>query len=448
MKSIHTISLHGFCQTQFGGKFFFVFLAGIMLFQMACKKPVESETVSGIEWIHVLSDTIFQSTDNDFKLGINGKVLTDNAGNIFCYYYNTPKKQTVVLKLNSKGAPVMTKRIGSTLPSDMVLLNDGSLIVAGTDPTLTYKWNKFYKVTPEGSIDSFLTTPAIYNSSVQSYTVNINLNVMPAGNIIASTVSQIETSNFDPLSYVPSFLGFNSSFGAVWFKATVNNLSFADYEMISQNNIYPVSDNEFVYQFEETMDQQYNDSIYFGFRTGVYTLSNNTLTRIQNTTAYQVLTNGHKKGAVYRYGNAMVQDDDGTLILPVSGAAFLGNPSASLGYAFLRLNSLGQVTDTIQFSLPPDFRIFSCVKNNSNFLMSAYRSNIVDGSNDYSSLHTIFLAGNSAWQIINQFQLQNFYSDFFPSVAAAGNNEYVLIGKIQTFNGASNQLVIVKYKTD
>lgn len=424
----------------------FLFMAIAALFFFSCKKETTTTAPGQIEWIRVLGDTISTSTDDDLQLGLNGKVVCDHDGNSYCYYYKKVKGQTEWIKCDGNGNVLEKHNIDQFAATDMVLLNDGSVVFSGFDPHHNYAYNILYKFNSDGTIQTIQTPPRIYEMTPDGYTVNSSMGVKPDNTIFVTTVTHFIYSNGLPASYMGSFIFINAAFQVVNERAIV--FSLYSPELLSQNSVVPTTGNKCLFEFEETMDQQYHDSIYNGFKTGVYNADDTSLTILQHTTGYNVISHYNHKGAFYNYCNGLIDDGNGSYIFAISAPQYFDFVGSTFSNAFIRLNENGIVTDTIPFSMPPDFRLFSVIKNQDQFLASAFRNGVVDGSGDYSSLHTLFLIGNSSWQQTNSFSLQNFYSDFFPSVAAAGTGEYILYGKIQTFNGPSNQLVLVKYKVN
>jgi hypothetical protein len=99
----------------------------------------------------------------------------------------------------------------------------------------------------------------------------------------------------------------------------------------------------------------------------------------------------------------------------------------------------------MELNLPSGYRILSITPSNGKFLLAAYKTGLASGTNDYSANQTLFLYGED-WVTTTSFTLQGFYADFFPSSAPTTDGGFVLMGKIQSFNGPANKLILVKWK--
>jgi hypothetical protein len=62
-----------------------IFLAGMFLILPACKREDSVPAINKPDWLRVLSDTIFSSTDDEIYQGRNGKILSDSSDNLYLY---------------------------------------------------------------------------------------------------------------------------------------------------------------------------------------------------------------------------------------------------------------------------------------------------------------------------------------------------------------------------
>ena len=81
-----------------------------------------------------------------------------------------------------------------------------------------------------------------------------------------------------------------------------------------------------------------------------------------------------------------------------------------------------------------------------NWARTHYKAGVANGSSDFSAEHTLFLTGGTDWQVTDKFSLQQFYSDYFFSNAPTSDGGFISMGRIQSFNGPTNKLVLVKWK--
>lgn len=418
----------------------------LMLFFMlliifsACRKENSISNIKGqTQWMRVLTDTITSSTDDEMHLGENGKVLTNSNDEIYLYYYLKNLSQTVVLKCDSKGNPIWKKVIENLSPGDMVLLNNGSVIISGTDPNKIYKWNKIYAIRPEGNIDSLYFEPAFHFENLAS--INSSLYALPDNNIIFSGTTSLFNA---PPRIIGTLAKINAGLAIVWKRNLSTNSALTQPIQSSQNSIIAIANNKYLFQFAQTFANNYVDSNYFGLQTGVLN-TNGTIATLNNyPTGYFVTTTNNTSGVQNRYCNELMQDATGDVIYHYSSPKVFGTTPA-IPAAFIKMDSNAKVKDTIPIPLPVGYRIVSCTQNKSSFFLTAYKTGGVTGATDFSAGYTLILTGIN-WQTSNSFTLQNFYSDFFSSAAPTMDGGYVIMGKIQSFNGTSNKLVLIKWK--
>lgn len=407
----------------------------------SCKKidnPNITET--GIEWMRILSDTISNSTDDEMFLGENGKVLTNSLNEIFLYYYVKDENKTVLMKCDENGNTVWKKMFENYIPCDMILLNEGSIVISGTLPDKTNTpWTKLYAIRPSGQTDSLYFSPA-YNIDMKS-ALNATMHALPDNGIIL-------TSAFDGLNLPPriynSFVKISPSFTIEW---RVNKLSASNQpEYFGQSSIIQTNNNQYLFQISQSIPELYVDSCYFSLKTGLLNANGSLASFIDHPTGYFITSSGQKSGFQNRYCNGLMRDGGTDFIYHYSSPRVFGNTQPEIPSAFVRIGSDATVKDTISIPLPSGYRIASCVQNNGRFLLTAHKTGTIQGQNDFSANHTLFLTGGSNWQTSTIFTFQNFYSDYFTSAAPYSDGGFILMGKIQSFNRPTNKLVLIKWK--
>ncbi len=410
----------------------------------SCKKENDVNNSSGqMQWMHVLTDTITSSTDDELYQGENGKVVTNSDDEIFLYYYVRERKQTVVMKCNANGITVWKKVFGNFVPCDMVLLNNGSIVISGTLPDKSINsWNKLYAIRPAGNIDSIYFSPAYYFNMKSS--INSTLYALPDNSIIFS--GAFDALNAPP-SHYPSFVKISPSFTIEWRTNIYTGFNIPPPIYFGQNSIIQTNNNQFLFQFAQSVPENYVDSCYFSLKTGLLNANGSIAYLKENPTGYFITSTGQKSGTQNRYCNGLMHDGNGDIIYHYSSPRIFGNASPKIPAGFLRIGSDASIKDTIPIPLPNGYRIVSCVQNNGRFLMTAYKTGGMQGANDFSAGHTLFLTGGSDWQTTNTFTFQNFYADFFTSAAPTSDGGFIIMGKIQSFNGPSNKLVLIKWRS-
>ena len=414
----------------------------VLAFVFSCKKENTVISSSGqTQWMRVLTDTISSSTDDELYPGENGKVLTNNADEIFLYYYVRALSQTVLMKCDANGNAVWKKVFGNFIPCDMVLLNEGSIVISGTMANkATMPWNKVYAIRPAGKIDSLYFSPAYYANMKSS--VNSTLYALPDNSIILS--GAFDAMNAPPSLY-PCFVKISPSFTIQWRTNVYTGFIFPAPINYGQSSIIPTGNNQFLFQFAQSVPENFVDSCYFGLKTGLLNANGSLASLTENPSGYFISSTGQKSGTQNRYCNGLMHDGNGDIIYHYSSPRIFGNtPKVPSG--FLRIGSDAKIKDTIPIPLPNGYRIVSCVQNNGDFLMTAYKTGAMQGTNDFSAEHTLFLTGGSNWQTTNTFTFQNFYADFFPSAAPTKDGGFIIMGKIQSFNGPTNKLILIKWK--
>lgn len=416
----------------------------------SCKKDSAISTAGEqIEWMHVLDENISGLTEDDTFLGQNGKVLTDSEDNIYLYYYSEFPKQAVVMKCNSQGAPVWKKTFPDCIPMDMVRRSDGSIVLAVRDLPGYEQIFVLYLIRPDRNVDQHPVIPV--SSGGSGGVLNANMYVMPDDGLIISGVYLESLLVGWPLEQETFVVKLNSSLLKEWDVKTSFNISGQQSSPVyEQNSIVPIPGNKYLVEFSFKGNKIQADSVSLGIFRGVIDADS---VKYQyyafDQTGYEVQSSGTRSGFYNQYGGRLLEDGLGEWIYHYSGPVSLttGLPGGStISNGFIRIGNDGVIKDTIPLSLPNGYRILSCTKGKGNFLLTAYKIGTVDVTNDYSAFQTLFLTGNSAWQSNKSFSFQEFYSDFFPSTAALNDGGFILMGKIQSFSGPNNKLVLIKWK--
>ncbi|HNS12868.1 MAG TPA: hypothetical protein PKM97_09675 [Bacteroidia bacterium] len=415
----------------------------------SCKKDSGISTAGEqIEWMHVLDENISGITEDDTFLGQNGKVLTDSEDNIYLYYYSEFPKQAVVMKCDPTGTLVWKKSFPDCIPMDMVRRNDGSIVLAVRDLPGYEQIFVLYVVLPNGTVNlhGVVQTSTGGSDGVLSATMC----VLPDDGLIISGVYLQSFLVGFPLSQESFVVKLNPSYGKDWAVLTAFNISQQAKPSYEQNSVVPLPGGKFLAEFSFKGNKIQADSVSYGILRGVINADSvDYESYIIDQTGYEVQSSGTKSGYYNQYGGRLLEDGFGEWIYHYSGAVSLltGLPLGSdVVNGFIRMNNEGAILDTIPMPLPIGYRVLSCTRGKGNFLLTAYKKGTVDVTSDYSAFQTLFLTGDGGWQTSKSFSFQEFYSDFFPSTAATSDGGFIIMGKIQSFSGPNNKLVLIKWK--
>lgn len=435
------------------GKYSLILFSSIAILLLnGCKKEDQNIPKSDdIEWMHVIDENITGATENDIFMGQNGKILTDKNDNIYLFYYSAMKRQTVVIKCDSQGKQVWRKTIDNGFPMDMELLENGTVVVALRDMP---GYEQIFNIAELKEDGNTIIHPVIQtNSGGSAGVLNANMIVMPNQNIVISGVYLASFLVGFPYDQVGFFLNLDQGFQKTWNFITSFNGFFTglNYEVaFEQNSIIPTSNGKFITQLSYKTNQIQGDSLSFGLATALVNPDSlNSDFNFVYQTGYLIQSNGKKSGYYNQYANELIPDGTGGAVYHYSGPVSLTTnlpANVSVPNGFIRLNNHSEITDTIPIPLPEGYRILSCTKNTNQFLMTAYKIGGVSGSGDYRANQTLFLVGDGNYQTVSKFTFQEFYSDFFPSSAPASDGGFYLMGKIQSFNGPTNKLILIKWK--
>ena len=154
----------------------------------------------------------------------------------------------------------------------------------------------------------------------------------------------------------------------------------------------------------------------------------------------------YNSGKYNRYSNGFMTDSNGDFISYYSSPREGVNFSQAVPAGFLRIGQDAEIKDTIPLNIPNNYKIISCTKGATGFLLTAYKAGVANGGSDYSASHTLFLRGGNDWNVAERFTLQQFYSDFFFSHAPVSDGSFISMGRIQSFDGPVNKLMLIKWK--
>jgi hypothetical protein len=427
-------------------KMHIVLLLMMFLAFISCKKEENISVKNDLEWIRVFEDTISRSTDDEMYQGLNGKVLTDKLDNIYLYYLNSNSKQSVVIKYDPKGNLVWKKIFPDCEPLDMVLLSDGSIILAVRfDPAMP-NGLVLYAIRSNGTIEAFPTN--ILSSGSATSIDNALLYTMPDNSLLisGSFLDAWGTS----LVHSGYMLKTSSVLSNVLWRTAIdlNTILTFQYSWLrlsfGQNSIVPTPNNQYLFEYAISDANLGIDSVNYGLVTGLLN-SNGTLdTMYFLKTGHSVSAFGRGEGYANRYCNGLYLENKNSPIFHYSSPQSFTTNSPEIPNGFIRIGNDAKMKDTIPISLPNGYRIVSCVPGNGRFLMMAYKTGIISGTDDFSANHTLFLTGDGNWHVTKTFTLQEYYADFFPSAAPTSDGGYVIMGKIQSFNNPINKLVLFK----
>jgi hypothetical protein len=418
-------------------------ITGTLLVFSSCKKEEQSAAVNRQEWMRVLEDTIFNSTDDEIFQGRNGKVLTDSSDNLYLYYYNGLTNQSVVMMCDANGNPVWKKYFPDCEPMDMIKAGDDLVLAVSKSPLLP-NGLVLYIIHPDGSTET--RTITVWNAVI------LGVNNACMATLLDNTV--VLSGSYDHQNFVNGpiitsgfIMRLDGSFSSNWayYLEDVPNLQLIAPRW-GQNSILPLKTNQFLFEFSISRDKAQNDSCGYGLMTGLITPLG-TLTSLQYTpTGYLIRSTGVGAGYANRYCNGLIRNSSGA-VYHYSSPDIFRPPGPARPNGFLMLDDNGVATDTLDISIPAGYRILSCTRNGESFLLAAYKTGIASGTNDFGASQTLFLYGES-WETTTTFTLQGFYADFFPAAAPTSDGGFVMMGKIQSFNGTANKLALVKWKMD
>lgn len=419
----------------------------ILIFSLySCsKEEFTNNNPVNIQWMKVLSDSVILSSDDEMFQGRNGKVLTDRNDNIYCYLLGVNPSRTIVKKFNPSGELSSIFEFQNCEPADMNILEDGTIVLAVRLSSLLPQGLVLYYIRQDGSVDSLVTQVQSAYSSLgisNAYICPLTDN----GLIISGSFQQQKFTN-GSIENIGFVLKVSSGM------QVTNKVNVSDENLgpsftggyFGQNSVVSTNSGNYVFQFGISRNQAYQDSIGYGLLTGTLNYAGDLDTFYFNHTGYEVRSTGNRNGFYNRYCNGLMSDNS-NLIYHYSSPMVLADPKPAVPNGFLRIDDDAKIMDTIPLSLPAGYRIVSCTRGSGRFLMIAYRTGVVSGTNDYSAYHTLFLTGDGNWQPTSTFTLQEFYSDFFHSAAPTSDGGYIIMGKIQSFNGEANKLVLIKWK--
>jgi hypothetical protein len=414
----------------------------LIIFAFSCKKEDSiSNSAEKIQWIRVLEDSITYSTDDEKYLGTNGKVITDPDDNIYTYYYSKNLDQAIVSKYDPLGTPVWKKTFDNCRPLDMVLRIDGSLLLAASLTGTVPNFLTLYSIQTNGSIETKNDTIRDFFFSCAEV-LNANIFSMPDNSFIISGVwnSFISGASFSGTD-VRLFIVKHSQLQIREWSQLFGFCFTCPYTVTlpgggpaGASSVAPTNNGQYVFQFDFNGDSNYPST------------GRSILTGILNTNGSADTSFIFNTGLYNRYGNGFIQDYGGDYIFHYSSPTVFGNASQSVPAGFLRIGQDALIQDTVPIPIPNDHRIASFTKGTSGFMATAYKGGVSGGGSDFSAAHTMFLRGGSDWRVTEKFTLQQFYSDYFFSNAPTSEGGFISMGRIQSFNGPVNKLVLVKWK--
>ncbi len=419
----------------------FAAISCLACFTLSCQKEEFNNYSDKVEWIRVLQDTLEYSTDDPFFTGRNGKVITDAFNNIYVYYYLKNPEQTVIKKYNPEGEIIWGKTINNCKPLDMSQLNDGSILLAGSLSNQIPNFLTLYSIQTDGNMSSksdtlknlFWSCAEVLNATISPVDVSGFIisgvwaayiggsNGAASGNeVFVVKHSELQVRNWT--QYLSSFC-FTCPYVPTWPSGDRNGSS-----------VVQTGNGEYVVQFGTYSDGSSAPA------------GSNLLTALLNSNGNADTSFAYDAPVYNRYGNGLLKDASGDFISYYSSPREGINLSQAIPAGFLRIGQDSEIKDTIPLSIPKDYRIVSCTKGSAGFLMTAYKAGVANGGSDFSAERTLFLRGGNDWQATDQFTLQQFYSDFFFSHAPASDGGYISMGRIQSFDGPVNKLVLIKWK--
>ena len=412
----------------------------------ACKKDnTEIPVKAKVEWMKVLDESVSGNMKDDALLGQNGRVLTDAYDNIYVYYFSSQPKSAIVLKCDPHGAILWRTVIGDCIPMDMALKPDGHLALAVRDFPGNENVITLFDFAPDGTMNQYRIVHVTIGGSFG--VLNATMFAMQDNSILISGVYLSQFFVGGPVTHEGYFLRLNPNYVKEYNFITLF-LNFGTTKSFEQTSILPVSNNQFIAQLSYKGDEVQSDSLTYGY----FTVLSDPDTSLADTsfyynTGFYKQSSGNYGGFYNRYSDRMIKSGAYNIhhfSAPVSvtpGGTF----STPVTNGFIRIGDDAQIIDTIPFNLPEGYRVLSCNKGANGFLMTAYKARAFDVPGDYSAYQTLFLVVDNNWQINSRFSFQEFYSDVFPSCAPTSDNGYIIMGKVQSFNGPAYKLVLMKW---
>jgi hypothetical protein len=416
-------------------------VACLILFTFSCKKDDLNTSTGNVEWMRVLQDTLNFSTDDPLNMARNGKVVTDSEDNIYIYYYSKNPEQTVVGKYDPEGVLIWKKTFGNSQPLDMARLNNGNILLAVSETNEFPNYLTLHSIQSDGNTetvkdtlkDLFYTCLEIANVSISplqgsSFVISGVWTGVLVGSNVTFTNSEVFVVKHNQLTvkewiqYLP-FICFNCPYTVVWPAGDKDGSSVA-----------LTSNGKFLFQFNTNSDGSSGPE------------GRNILTGLITSDGAADTSFMYNAGKYNRYGNGFMKDGNGDFINYYSSPREGVNLSQAVPAGFLRIGQDAQIKDTIPLSIPNNYRIVSCTQGPAGFLLTAYRGGVANGGSDYSAAHTLFLRGGNDWSVTESFTLQQFYSDYFFSHASAADGSFISMGRIQSFDGPVNKLMLIKWK--
>ena len=411
-----------------------------LVITFSCKKEDSISTTSeNIKWIRVLEDSLLFSTDDEMYLGTNGKVITDPDDNIYVYYYSKDLDQAVVRKFDSEGTPVWKKLFDNCKPLDMVRLNDGNIILATSITKQLPNYLTLYSINTNGNIETKNDTIKDFIFGCKEL-LNASILPMPDNSFIISGVwnaflSGTNSASNDTRIYIIKHSQFQqrewSQYLAFCFTCPYSVTVPSDPSGAS--SVIQTNTGQYLFQFAFNADENGTDN-------------HSILTGLLNADGVPDTSFIYSTGIYNRYCNGFIPDYFGDYIYHYSSPRFGGHSSQPVPAGFLRIGQDAEIKDTIPLSIPSDHRIVSCTKGNSGFLLTTYKVGVANGGSDYTGEHTLFLRGGTDWRATQKYTFQEFYSDFFFSHAPVSDGGFISLGRIQSFNGPVNKLMLVRWE--
>jgi hypothetical protein len=425
-----------------------VLLVAILL--NSCKKEETDLPVNAnIEWMRVLDENVSGSTEHDGLLGQNGKVITDGSNNIYVCYYSELPKQVVIIHYDAEGNQRWKKVIPDCTPMDMVLKPDGNVAVAVRELPGFDQIFVIFEISADGG--AITQHPVIQtNQGGSGGVLSCNMIALPNNHLVMCGTYLASFLVGFPLEHTLYFLELDPSYNKLWNFITLFNVSLNGFDVFEQISLLPTSGGKYLVQFSAKANTSQLDSLSYKYCTVVFTPGATTFDTLFNyPTGYLIQSSGASSGYYNHYANGLMPDAGGGFVHHYSAPVSVVNNApytAETPNGFLKIATGGEIYDTVPFQLPPYYRIISSSVGVNGFLMTASKIGAIDVQGDFGASQTLFLTGNKNWQVTATFRLQEFYADFFPTSAPTSDGGFILMGKVQSFNGPVNKLVLIKWK--
>jgi len=422
-------------------------LSSFVFFFSSCKKDnTEIPVKAKVEWMKVLDESVSGNMKDDALLGQNGRVLTDANDNIYVYYYSSQPRSAIVLKCDPNGSVLWRKVIDDCIPMDMALKPDGHLALAVRDFPGNENVLTIFDFAEDGTMNHYRIVHVNIGGSFG--VINATMYAMQDNSILISGVYLSQFFVGGAVTHEGYFLRLDANYVKIYNFITLF-LNFGTTKSFEQTSMVPVSNDQFLCQLSYKGDEVQSDSLTYGYTT---VLTNPDTAEADTTIFYNTgflkQSNGNYGGFYNRYADRMIKDGGYNIhhySAPVSVSPG-GSFNSPVTNGFIRIGNDADIKDTIAFDLPEGYRVLSCNKGANGFLMTAYKARAFDVPGDYSAYQTLFCVGDNNWQITSRFSFQEFYSDVFPSCAPTSDNGYIIMGKVQSFNGPAYKLVLMKWK--